>query len=132
MVLFEAKLATASDARYKVVGQILSYYGAALELGENGIAYLRKYAGDDAGAAAETLKSVKKYTSVSPPAEGWKAMREGTKLGPEEIKLFVALDGDPPHSLRLALDVLKNHHGLNIGLIVVRDGTIDVAASILD
>jgi hypothetical protein len=49
-------------------------------------------------------------------------MQAGERIRPEEIGLYVAVDGDVEPSLSLIVSTLRSHHRLNIGVIqVARD-----------
>jgi hypothetical protein len=129
LALIETKVALAPDAGCKVVGQLLMYYAGALTLGSQGIETLRNFAGHCADIAHHTKR-------ISPQKVVWNVdgidctnreamelLRHGKSVTPEEIALFIALDGEPHHVLQPLLGNLRERHGLNIGLVVVRNGT---------
>ena len=128
LVLVEAKSSRAPDAAAKVIGQLLMYYAGALMLGANGLAMLRAFAHDNPDRARGTTKiSPKALTGgLSPGNRAWSAMYSGDKLRPEEIALFVALDGEPHRALVPTLAVLKRYHNLPVGYCIVRDGHVAV------
>ncbi len=127
LVLVEAKRCAAPDAASKVSGQLLMYYAGALSLGANGLRLLRRFASNPSAARTYEPKSAKQLTSgVSPPAAAWAQLQAGEPLAPSDIALFIALDGPPPAALQGVLSVLAAHHGLRIGLVVVREGAIHV------
>ncbi len=53
---------------------------------------------------------------------------DGRPLLPNEIALYVAMDGEPSDSLKRILTVLSVHHGLNIGVIRVRGKGLSILA----
>ena len=126
IVLVEAKVSSAGDAASKVIGQLLMYYAGALELGSNGLKLLRDFAREKP-EIARTLwtKSPKLITGgISPPALAWQCLYKGTQLMRDKVRLFIALDGESHRALTPTLSVLRQHHGLNIGVVVVREGII--------
>lgn len=126
LVLVEAKASSAPDAAAKVIGQLMMYYAGALMLGADGLAMLKSFAHDNAERARSTAKiSPKALTGgLSPGDRAWRAMYNGDKLRPEEIALFVALDGEPHRALVPTLAVLKRYHHLPVGYCIVRNGRI--------
>ncbi len=130
LVLVEAKAAVAQDAASKVVGQLLMYYAGALMLGSKGVDALRAFARNHPEAARSTTWiSPKKLTGgISPPPKAFEFLYEGTRLTPQEVRLFVALDGDAHRGLGPTLRALRDHHGLPIGLVLVKDGAIKLVS----
>jgi hypothetical protein len=138
LVLVEAKSARAPDAQSKVVGQLLMYYAGALTLGSKGLACLRTFAGNEELAPRNhSKKSLIKLGGLCPTdiaqakLEGrrptdlaWEKMSSGKPLLPHQLSLFIALDDEPHKFLREILDALQRHHGLSIGLVIVRNGRI--------
>lgn len=123
LVLVEAKRCAASDAASKVTGQLLMYYAGALSLGSDGLELLRRFASDPTAARTDEPKSLKQLAGgISPPTAAWKQLQAGERLAPSDIGLFIAMDGPPPIPLWRAREVLATHHGLEIGLVVVRSG----------
>lgn len=129
LVLIEAKAADATDAASKVVGQLLMYYSGALMLGSDGLKALRRFAADQAELAQSTTRiSPRMLTGgISPPYKAFEALYRGRRLTPSEVRLFIALDGDAHLALDQTLDVLREHHGLQIGFVTVRNGEVSVA-----
>ena len=129
LALIETKVALAPDAACKVVGQLLMYYAGALELGSQGIETLRNFAGHCADIAHHTKrispqKVVRNVDGIHcTNDQAMELLRYGKSVTPEEIALFIALDGKPHHVLQPLLGNLRELHGLNIGLVVVRNGT---------
>jgi len=126
LVLVEAKAATAQDAASKVVGQLLMYYAGALMLGSEGLCALRRFAVDRREQARSPSWISPKMLSggISPPAKAFEALYRGRRISPSEIQLFVALDGEPHRALEPTLLALREHHGLQIGFVLVREGRI--------
>jgi len=126
LVLVEAKASSAPDAAVKVIGQLLMYYAGALMLGSDGLDFLQRYAESDAERAGSTTKiSPKALTGgLSPGRAAWDAMYGGTPMTPEQIQLFVALDGEPHRAFVPTLRALSRHHGLAIGYCVVKGGAV--------
>lgn len=126
LVLVEAKASAAPDAAAKVVGQLLMYYAGALMLGCDGIIRMRQFAEQQPERARSTTKiSPKALTGgLSPGGKSWAAMYGGTKVRPDQVMLFVALDGEPHRAFAPTLRTLSLHHGLNIGDCVVRGGVL--------
>ena len=127
LVLVEAKVSSASDAASKVVGQLLMYYGGALNLGTRGLTLMRKFADQHRERAlAITPITPKMLTGgVSPPDRAFGVLHQGERLTPKQIRLFIALDGDSHRGLGPTLGPLQRHHGLDIGLVIVRKGKIE-------
>ena len=131
LVLIEAKGAKAADAASKVIGQLLMYYAAALELGSEGLTCLRRYALDHRGDACSTVKkSVLRVTGgIRPKAAAWAHLARGAPVAPERVALFLAIDDEPHRALRPTLRALHTRHGISIGLAIVRHSeVVDVEA----
>lgn len=127
LVLIEAKAITAYDSASKVVGQLLMYYGGALMLGSHGIESLRKFAEHHRAKATATTKiSPRALTGgLTPPRTAWDKLYRGNPIKPDEIQLFIALNGEPRRAFKPTLRALS-HHGLDIGYCVVRRGKIEL------
>lgn len=126
LVLVEAKAAAAPDAASKVIGQLLMYYAGALLLGTEGVAAIREFISRfPEEARSNSKKSQVRLGGASPSAKGWEALTRGARLRPDQLRMFVALDSDPHHALEPLQSTLFKHHGLAIGLVVVRDGRIE-------
>jgi hypothetical protein len=126
LALVEAKVSIAPDAASKVVGQLLMYYAGALMLGSEGIRALREFAVKYPEQARSTTWISPKMLSggISPPSQAFEVLYSGQRLAPHEINLFIALDGEAHRGLAPILAVLREHHGLHIGFVLVRDGVI--------
>jgi len=125
LVLVEAKHFANVEAGEKVIGQLLKYYSFALRLGDNGLRLLREFA----ETKTEIARSVKKTTPQQLCGGIYRdlamhQMELGRKIKPQEIKLFVAVDGEVEKSLHEIVSTLRTHHKLNIGIIRVRKNTI--------
>ena len=126
LVLVEAKAATAVDAASKVVGQLLMYYAGALLLGTEGLAAIRDFVSRyPEEARSNSKKSQVRLSGVSPSAKAWQALSGGQRLRPDQLRMFVALDSDPHHAFEPLQSALYEHHGMAIGLVVVRNGEIE-------
>jgi hypothetical protein len=76
-------------------------------------------------AVSTTWKSPKMLTGgLSPPVKAFEALYGGRRLTPDEIRLFVAIDGHAHRALDPTLEVLRHHHKLHIGLVLVSGGKI--------
>lgn len=130
LVLVEAKASSAPEAAAKVIGQLLMYYAGALMLGDEGVSMLRSFAHDNPECARSTSKiSPRAVTGgLSPGDLAWDAMYRGTKLRPDEVALFVALDGEPHRVFVPTLQVLARRHRLPVGYCVVHNGSISLRA----
>jgi len=124
LVLVEAKACDAQDAASKCVGQLLMYYGGALRLGSNGLSVLRAYANEHKEQARSTKRTSHKMLTGKSQPESWAVMSAGERISPTDLRLFLALDGEPRQALEPLLQCLRNYHNLTIGLVIVRDGTI--------
>lgn len=127
LVLIEAKASVAHDAASKVVGQLLMYYAGALMLGSDGLSALQDFAIKHPEQAQSTSWISPKMLSggISPPAKAFEALYRGRRLTPSEVYLFVALDGEAHRALEPTLLVLREHHHLHIGCILVRGRQIE-------
>jgi hypothetical protein len=132
LVLVEAKVSNAKDAKSHVVGQLLMYYGGALTLGTDGIEILCEFAQDHRSAAlsipktspSKVLSRVKNKRYKN--AESFELLCKGERVKPKEVALFIALNGKPHPFLSTLVQALRKHHGLNIGLVLVQKGKIKV------
>ena len=124
LALIETKHHSAPDAICKVIGQLLMYYAGSLSIGATGLDCLRRYADNQPQKAlALNWTSPKELTrGVSPPTAAWHIMQSGAKLQSHEIKLFIAVSAQPHEALGAAVRVLRQHHDLPIGVLVVEGG----------
>lgn len=135
LVLVEAKAASAQDAGSKVVGQLIMYYAGALTLGLEGVELLRKFAVDFPNEARSIprispQKVIKKVSDIRHPnPHCFELLAKGISLTPKEVALFVALDNEPHPVLKPTLKILRDLHGLHIGLVLVRGGSIDLISA---
>ncbi|HEX9729672.1 MAG TPA: hypothetical protein VGA37_14305 [Gemmatimonadales bacterium] len=132
LVLVEVKRAGADDAASKVAGQLIMYYVASLQIGLRGLARIRRFASEHQPAACSPSN-----TSLNMLAGGarsgevaWRLLREGRKLVPKEIALFVALDGAPPRQLVDTLRFLKKNHSLRIRRAIADRRSIRVSLAV--
>jgi len=128
LVLVEAKAASAQDAGSKVVGQLLMYYAGALKLGLDGICALAKFAGASPTVAHSIprISPQKVMGGLGSNEQCFEALTMGGRLTPKDLALFIALDNEPRHTLVPTLKILRELHGLHIGLVLVRGGSIDL------
>ena len=126
LVLVEAKHIKAPDAAAKVVGQLLMYYAGALRLGRDSIGRLHTF-----GLPAKSVdlkvrplnfiaaQRVVKLPSSTPDRKraSWDMMYAGDKLLPQDIGLYVAIDGMPRRSLCHIIGRLYDSHCLDIGVV---------------
>jgi len=128
LVLVEAKAASAQDAGSKVVGQLLMYYAGALKLGLDGICALAKFARASPTVAHSIprISPQKVMEGLGSNEQCFKALTMGGRLTPKDLALFIALDNEPRHTLVPTLKILRELHGLHIGLVLVRGGSIDL------
>jgi hypothetical protein len=124
LVLVEAKACDAHDAASKCVGQLLMYYADALRLGSHALDLMRSYAKTHLEQAVSKSKISHKMLTNKSSVESWPLMSSGQLLAPSDLRLFLALDGEPRHALEPLLGCLRDRHNLKIGLVVVRDGAI--------
>ena len=127
LVLIEAKHAINAESGEKVIGQLLKYYSYALTIGIKGLNRLRNFAENESVLAHSATKiTFQRICGRLHRDNALPLMQEGRCLRPNEIGLFVAVDGKVEPSLLLIVSTLKKHHGLNIGVIQVSDSTITV------
>jgi len=131
LVLVEAKHTSAPDSISKVIGQLLMYYSGALRIGATGFECFRKFSEAQRERALSTAWiSPKQLTGgVSPPPAAWAVIQSGEKLCPEDVRLFVAINAPPHEALRTAVKVLRQHHALDIGLVVVQERRIQLLSA---
>ena len=101
VVLIECKRSNAPDADRKCIGQLLKYWAFALQLGDEGVTRLTNYAihhSNDSQCTA--LTTPKKILNVTKEPTEDNPLRNGQKLQPEEIGLFIAIDGEPHVALK--------------------------------
>ena len=58
--------------------------------------------------------------------EAWDIVRDGTPVERDQIALYVATDGAPSNQILRAIELLAEHHNLQIGLIQVTGNKIKV------
>jgi hypothetical protein len=126
LVLVEAKATRAPDAASKVVGQLLMYYAGALMLGARGLQMLESLAVRHADYARSLNRVTPKRLTggLSPPTRAWQELYTGTKLRPDELRLFVAFDGQPHEAFAATLATLWEHHRVPLGYCVVAHGAV--------
>ncbi|PAY16355.1 hypothetical protein CKO51_27270 [Rhodopirellula sp. SM50] len=121
LVIVEAKLGHSQDAAAKVVGQLLMYYAGAQQFGARGLRLLREFASaNDRRARSQTPKTLKTLSGgISPREAAWRELQKGRKLRPDQIRLFIALNGEPSLSLKSSLSILASQHALLIEVLSV-------------
>ena len=100
------------------------YYAGALRLGSNGLDVLHSYAKNHREQALSTSKTSHKMLTHKSGPEAWNLMSAGEPIAPSQLRLFLALDGEPHQALEPLLQCLRDRHVLKIGLVVVRDDVI--------
>ena len=127
LVLIEAKHSINVESGEKVIGQLLKYYAYALTIGLKGLGRLKNFAENNPVLAHSATKiTFQMLCGGVHRDQALPLMGEGRFLRPDEIGLFVAVDGKVESSLSLIVSTLRQYHGLNIGVIQVSDGTITV------
>ena len=127
VILVEAKQSSAVDAKCKVVGQLIMYLTGALQLSHEGIKLYRDYARKQKKAAWSVNKTTAKQIAGARTAEeAWDIVRDGTPVERDQIALYVATDGAPSNQILRAIELLAEHHNLQIGLIQVTGNKIKV------
>jgi hypothetical protein len=98
----------------------------ALEFGIEGFCALCDFANKYPERAQSTSwVSPKMLTrGLTPPLKAFEALKRGRRLTPNQIRLFVAIGGHAHRALEPTLDVLRRHHNLHIGLVLVESGEI--------
>lgn len=121
VVLVEAKLLTSVDVAANVTGQLLLYYAGVLNFGGRGVRTLRNFASNSPRKARSTRpKMLKTLTGgISPPEAAWEELKKGRKVRPEQVGMYIAINGEPPVALKSSLTTLAEHHGLEIGIVSV-------------
>lgn len=126
IVLIEAKHFSNDEAGEKVVGQLLKYYSFATFLGQSGIEQLRKFAEEHEDIAFDIKKKFPQQLWKVKRDEAFPKMEQGERIKPDEIGLFIAVDGDPERSLMQIVATLKETHKLNIGILRVKNNKIEL------
>jgi len=120
LVLIEAKDKRNKEASSKVIGQLLMYYGGALQFGDQGLDRIREFARTKVDVARSNEKiSLVKLAGVSPTTAAWSILQNGPKLSHRDVRLFIALNGTPSAGLIDALSAVREHHGLRIDVAVI-------------
>jgi hypothetical protein len=108
------------------------YYAGALTLGSHGINALREFAKQFEVEAKriERTSPQKVYQNLTgvchPNAHCFELLKEGQLVTPREVALFIAIDNEPNRVLKPLLQMLLDYHGIAIGLVVVREGKVEV------
>lgn len=123
LVIIEAKYVKETDG--KVVGQLRKYHEEAQDrLRSGGLELLRNFARDDPEKARD--KETTRMQAICGGIhrdEAQEKMKTGSKLKPEEIGLFVAIEGGPPpDSVERELVKACEDHGLNMGVVILEEG----------
>jgi hypothetical protein len=132
LALVEVKQASSRDASSKLIGQLIMYYAASLQIGLRGLRRIRKFAAaHPTEALSPNNTSLNKLAGGAPSQEaGWRLLREGRSLEPDEIDLFLALDKEPATKLVDSLRLLETKHGLRIRLVIANRHTIRVIPAV--
>ena len=124
LVLIEAKRAKSDEASCQVIGQLLKYYVRALEIGDEGLNGLKKFAQRirDGQKPPKKLISLKAVFGTHTLEDAYERVAKGRKLEPAEIGLIVAIDEYQPKLQRRLLyitEVLRTRHALPIRVALV-------------
>jgi hypothetical protein len=120
LILIEAKDERNKEASSKVIGQLLMYYSGALQLGRQGLERIREFAKTNADVARSNEKiSLVKLAGTNPTPAAWSILQNGHKLGPKDVRLFIALNGSPTPGRLDALSAVREHHELRIDVAVL-------------
>jgi hypothetical protein len=95
VVLIEVKHAGSKDTPGRLVGQLLAYYVASLQLGSQGINCLRRFAlGADAHSTGP--KSLQMLSGLGPGSrnEDLKLLRAGRRVTSDEVALLIVVGTD--------------------------------------
>ena len=132
LALVEVKQASSKEASSQLVGQLIMYYAASLQIGLRGLRRVRKFAAEHPTQARSPRNtSLNKLAGGAPSQEaGWRLLREGRNLEPHEIDLFLALDDEPATKLVDSLRLLKTKHALRIRLVIANRHTIRVSPAV--
>jgi hypothetical protein len=129
LVLIEAKDERNKEASSKVIGQLLMYYGGSLQIGHQGLEQIREFARTNADVARSNEKiSLVKLAGTNPTPAAWSILQNGNKLGPKDVRLFIALNGSPTPGLLGALSAVREHHGLCIDVAVLGPNGLRIVA----
>ena len=128
LVLIEVKDKANRESLSKVIGQLLMYYGGALQLGLQGLARIREYAKTESAQSNERISLIK-LAGISPTDAAWSLLQEGGSLSPADVRLFIALNGEPEQGLKDALKAVREHHGLCIDVAEVGQHGICMAGT---
>lgn len=125
LVLVETKVSTAADADGKCVGQLLKYFSFALRIGSRGRERLVEYATNyPLDAHAERPTTPKRMLGLRHESHGTLLLGEGDPITPQEIGLFIAIDGKCHGALPVVTGTLSRHFGLQIGIAIVENGDV--------
>jgi hypothetical protein len=109
LILIEAKDERNKEASSKVIGQLLMYYGGALQLGRQGLQRICEFAETNTAVAHSNEKiSLVKLAGANPTQAAWSILQNGNRLGPKDIRLFIALNGNPTPGLLGALSACES------------------------
>ena len=125
IALIEAKHLKNPEATGKVVGQLLRYYAHVLMMGSDGLKRITDYAENNPEVSLSKGRTTfQKMCGGINRKRATPIIMQGEKLRPEEIGLYIAIDGDAKQSLLHITSVLKEHHNLSIGVIQVIENNI--------
>ena len=128
IVLIEVKQGNSGEAAAKVVGQLLSYYVAALQIGSKGLARLREYARTEPRAQTPKSKSLQMLMGFPHRGPDLELLHDGQKVKPEQVAVMIGLEQEPRPSLRAVCNWLREQAGLDIRILVAHsDGTVEEA-----
>ena len=118
LVIVEAKRSTSLDASTgQVVDQLLNYFKACLLFGSKGLSLLAEFIKQEPSRAHDKnhVRPKELVTDGTKSPQVYSRMFEGEALSPEEIGLFIALDGPPSDRLRHAIATARGERNVDIG-----------------
>jgi len=125
LVLIEVKQGNSGEAAAKVVGQLLSYYVAALAIGASGLVQLRRFARTYPRAQEAKPKSLQMMMGFPHRGPDLELLHAGMKIAPEQVALIIGLEQEPRPSLRAVCLWLKEHAKLDIRILLAHaDGGV--------
>lgn len=72
-----------------------------------------------AGRYSVSSSSLVKLAGIRPTDAAWSILESGPKLGPSDVRLFIALNCDSSQGLVDTLTIVREHHGLRIDVVVL-------------
>lgn len=121
LVIIEAKQIVSQEAAGRVIGQLLLYYTGARQLGARGLRHMKHFAAcNNRSASSLNATSLKMLSGgIAPRDVAWAELQKGRKLRADQIRLLIALDGEPRGSLKTMIELLHVEHGIDMGVVSV-------------